>query len=431
MLFGIPAADVVDDGVDAPAGSFFSWVVESPPGPETMQLLCSLDPASLSALERVELVKAWERQHAWLSARQQEVLVAAVGLEPADEDDWAVEEVAAALKVSGRVARNRVQAARALVGTLPETQAALDAGELSLRHALAVVDECALLDREESAAVEAQVVVLPGAGERAVGDFRRKLRRAVAMVEPAVALIRHQRAVAERDVRLIPQEDGMATVAATMAAVDARALFSAIDTLARARHAAAGGRRAGSRIGACRVDALAALAHAAIADRRLPKVHGRRVELQIVVDAASLFGLADNPAHLDGYGPIPVEIARQLAGDARWRRLVTDPVTGHLLDYGRTTYRPPRKLTDFLIARDRECAMVGCQRPAVFGDGDHVVPYPRGATSSANMLMLCRRHHRLKTHGGWKLTRENDGTVTWISAAGHEHRQRPRSQLDP
>jgi hypothetical protein len=429
MLLALPDPAVVDDGIDAPAGSFFAWVVELPPGPETMQLLCSIDPESLSAFERVDLVKAWERQHAWLAARQQEALVAAVGLQPLDEDDWAVEEVGAALKISGRSTRNRVHAARVLVGSLPHTHAALDAGELSARHAQAMVDECALLDRAQAAAVEAQL--LPGAGERAVGDFRRRLRRAVATIEPGAALARHEEAVAARDVRLIPLEDGMATVAATMPAVDARALFTVIDTLARARHAAAGGRRSGMRIGACRVDALATLAHAAMANRSLPKPHGRRVELQVVIDAASLFGLADNPAHLDGYGPIPAEVARMLAGDARWRRLVTDPVTGHLLDYGRTTYRPPKKLTDFLIARDRECAMVGCHRPAVFCDGDHVIPNPKGCTSSSNMLMLCRRHHRMKTHAGWKLKREPDGTIVWTSAAGHVYRQLPRSQLDP
>lgn len=238
-----------------------------PPGPETMQLLCSVDPESLSAFERVELVKAWERQHAWLAARQQEALVAAVGVEPRDEDDWAVEEVAAALKVSARTARNRAHAARVLVGLLPATRAALDAGDVSARHALTMVDECALLDRAQAAAVEAQL--LPGASERAVGDFRRRLRRAVLTVEPGAALARHEEAVAARDVRLIPLEDGMATVAATMSAVDARALFTVIDTLARARHAAAGGRRSGMRIGACRVDALATLAHAAMVNRAL------------------------------------------------------------------------------------------------------------------------------------------------------------------
>ncbi len=426
----MPEAEVVDDGVDAPAGALFQWIIELPPGPEAMQLLCSIDAGSLDAYERVLLVRAWSRQHAWLSARQQEALVAAAGAEAQTEDDWAVDEIAAVMKVSGRAARNQVHTARTLVGSLPGTKVALDFGEVTFRHALAMVDECALLDREQAAVVESRV--LPGAGDRAVGDLRRKLRRAVAMVEPGVAFARHQEAVAARDVRLIPQEDGMATVAATMSAVDARALFSAVDTLARARHAAEGGRRSGVGVGARRVDALVALAHAALADRALPKAHGRRVELQVAIDAASLFGLTEDPAHLDGYGPIPAPIARQLARDAKWRRLITDPVTGHLLDFGRKTYRPPKRLTDYLIARDRVCAMFGCNQPAAMGDGDHVVPYqPDGRTSAANMLMLCRRHHRLKTLGGWKLKRETDGAVVWISAAGHEYRQRARSQLDP
>ncbi|HET9187066.1 MAG TPA: DUF222 domain-containing protein [Acidothermaceae bacterium] len=430
MLFAMPAVEVVDDGVDAPAGSLFSWVVELPPGPEAMQLLCSIDPGSLDEFERVLLVRAWERQHAWLSARQQEALVAAVGVRPLTDDDWAVEEIAAAVRISSRAARNRVEAARVIVGSLPATREALEFGELSWRHAVAVVDEVALLDTEQIAEVES--TVLAGAGERAVGDLRRKLRRAVAALRPDVALARHRRAVAERDVRFIPLEDGMAAVEATMAAVDARALFTAVDTLARARHAAEGGRRSGVRIGARRVDALAALAHAALADRKLPKAQGRRVELQVVIDAASLLGLADNPAQLDGYGPIPAAVARELAGDATWRRLVTDPVTGYLLDYGRTTYRPPKRLLDYLIARDRVCAMVGCDRPAVVCDADHRVPHGRGGrTSAENMLMLCRRHHRMKTHGRWRPRREPDGAITWISATGHEYRQKPRSQLDP
>jgi hypothetical protein len=47
-----------------------------------------------------------------------------------------------------------------------------------------------------------------------------------------------------------------------------------------------------------------------------------------------------------------------------WRRLVTDPVTGQLLDYGQDTYRPPKDLAEFVIARDQTCTFPGCERPA-------------------------------------------------------------------
>jgi Domain of unknown function (DUF222) len=136
----------------------------------------------------------------------------------------------------------------------------------------------------------------------------------------------HELAREECDVRLVPEPNGMASVIATLPAPEARALFLAVDAFARGRHQAEGGRRPGIGIGVRRADALVALADAALADRRLPTVHGRRVELQIVIDAPSLLRLADNPAELLGYGPIPPQLARDLAGDARWRRLIAEPL---------------------------------------------------------------------------------------------------------
>jgi hypothetical protein len=33
---------------------------------------------------------------------------------------------------------------------------------------------------------------------------------------------------------------------------------------------------------------------------------------------------------------------------------------------------------------------------------------------------LCRRHHRLKTHNGWKVVSHTDGSCTWTSPLGKE-----------
>ena len=41
------------------------------------------------------------------------------------------------------------------------------------------------------------------------------------------------------------------------------------------------------------------------------------------------------------------------------RRLVTDPLTGHLLDYGRKTYAIPDRLRDFITARDQHLPVPG------------------------------------------------------------------------
>jgi len=129
---------------------------------------------------------------------------------------------------------------------------------------------------------------------------------------------------------------------------------------------------------------------------------------------------------------LPANLARDLAADATWRRLITDPVTGHLLDYGHTTYRAPKPLTDYLTTRDRACIFTGCHQPAIHADIDHAIPYtqPGGHTSAANCAPLSRRHHRLKTKGHWKLRLNNDTSITWQSPAGTEHHIKPRSQLD-
>jgi hypothetical protein len=72
-------------------------------------------------------------------------------------------------------------------------------------------------------------------------------------------------------------------------------------------------------------------------------------------------------------------------------------------------------------ARDRLCRFPGCRRPASRCDLDHVVPYAQGGpTSEANLLSLCRHHHRLKTRG--RFTPSLDpvtGAVTWTTPAGH------------
>ncbi|MBY6679893.1 DUF222 domain-containing protein [Rhodococcus sp. BP-316] len=43
----------------------------------------------------------------------------------------------------------------------------------------------------------------------------------------------------------------------------------------------------------------------------------------IVLDAATAAGLAGEPGHLVGWGPVPADTARRIAGDATWQALIT------------------------------------------------------------------------------------------------------------
>ena len=169
-----------------------------------------------------------------------------------------------------------------------------------------------------------------------------------------------------------------------------------------------------------RADALtyiASQALASIADDVHP--HRRPITISVAIDLPTLLGLAENPGQLAGYGAIPASVARRLAADGNWQRFVSDPTTGNLLDFGREKYTPPQELVDYLLARDRVCRFPGCRRTGQSSDIDHAQSWETGGeTNPANLGLLCRRHHRMKTHGGWHLESNPDGSCLWKSPKG-------------
>ena len=125
---------------------------------------------------------------------------------------------------------------------------------------------------------------------------------------------------------------------------DAAAFYTAVDAAARAAKTTD---PAESRtLDQLRADVVAALGWSALAaghlgcchpdcehpNRRLGGRHGRAATVNVTVGYTTLIGADDQPAHLDGYGPITADVARSLAADGVWRRLLTDPATGAVLD---------------------------------------------------------------------------------------------------
>ena len=148
--------------------------------------------------------------------------------------------------------------------------------------------------------------------------------------------------------------------------------------------------------------------------------------IQIVIPYSTLIGADDQPAELVGHGPIPASLAREAAAEGVWRRLVTDPLSGTLLDHGRTTYHPPAGLADHVRARDVYCRAPGCRRRAADAELDHVIAWSDGGTTSEqNLRSYCTGHHRLKTHApGWRVQAHPDGSLTWTTPTGHRHTTR-------
>ena len=179
-----------------------------------------------------------------------------------------------------------------------------------------------------------------------------------------------------------------------------------------------------------RADVLADLAYAALERADLPRNHRRRPHIQITVAATTLLGLDDQPGELAGYGPITAEIARRIAAEGTWRRLLTDPATGGLLDYGTTVYDPPKNLADHVITRDQTCRGLGCRIPAERCDIDHTIRFPDGPTAAHNLTCECRRCHIRKHQAGWTLPLHPNGDVVWTSPTGHSYHDPVPAVLD-
>jgi hypothetical protein len=99
-------------------------------------------------------------------------------------------------------------------------------------------------------------------------------------------------------------------------------------------------------------------------------------------------------------------------------------------------YDIPDRLREQVVLRDKTCVFPRCGRSARRCDIDHVIPYDRtnptagGQTASDNLAPLCRRHHRLKTHGRWRYRMISLGVFEWTSPHGYRFR-RDRSGTSP
>ncbi|MGH3907192.1 MAG: DUF222 domain-containing protein, partial [Pseudonocardiaceae bacterium] len=339
-------------------------------------LLSSLNIDGLSADDALETAAAWERLIAHAQAQQFRALARFADTRMGtDLEEFVTAEVAPVLHLSRGAASARLDLATRLSTRLPDTLAALHSGVIDLPKARAISDATEVLDTPATTAVQARV--LPKAPTQTVGELRAALSRAVLAADPHAAERRHRTARGERRVQLHPHPDGMGALWALLPADEATAAYARLDMLAR--DLPADDPRG---MDARRADVLT--------DLLLGRdVHGEpqtTVEVQVNLDAATLAGLADNPGELAGYGPIPAEMARELATAAqRWRAALVDEQTGQLTDLS-IAYRPRRLLNLLVQARDRTCCFPGCRRPARRCDLDHTIPYDQGGPTVAGNL---------------------------------------------
>jgi len=439
-------------------------LLRATPGYKVLGELIQINPKMLSASAKVDYLAALDRQESWFCALKQEALVAIAGEEPNEDggifncvDDEEREDVATALRLSPTTAQNRIDVARVLVGHLPNTISALASGEISPAHATVIAKETATAIRNglsEEGVFRVEQAALAHAEFHTPGQVANKVKTTIAKFSPEDFEEIVSKARDSRRVSCYPEADGMATVVAILPAEDAQMVMKSIEAFIVKRNqeeeSCTCNLKSGSSQGCVfhlredaaewsllsadmkRADALTFIASQALSSiADVVRPHRRPVAVSVAIDLPTVLGLAENPGQLAGYGAIPASVARKLAADGNWQRFISDPITGNLLDFGREKYVPPQELVDFLLARDRTCRFPGCGRSGQLADIDHAQSWETGGeTNPANLGLLCRRHHRMKTHGGWGLSSNADGSCLWRSPLGKEFFVPARPILD-
>ena len=341
-------------------------------------------------------------------------------------------ELAAALRITEHAAGEMIARAAALVERYPAVLDSLGGARMTERHAEILVD---LVDEVEP---ELRGDLLPEAIRLAehhpVGSFRRRLRRLIDTVRSVSLAERYEGALARRRIVVEPAEDAMAWLHAYVPAVEAQAIFGRATAMAKAIMTNEEETRT---IDQVRADVLCDLLIDGDTASLEGDARGIRASVVVTVPALALLAADDlerdragiAPPAVEGVGPVPLARARELCGgDGGWMRILTHPETGAVLSVGRELYRPPAALARLVKWRADRCMAPGCAVPASRCEIDHTLAWgDGGATGLDNLAPICRGHHRVKHHGGWRVRQVPDsgGAVEWRSPAGREYTVKP------
>ncbi|HEX6235416.1 MAG TPA: DUF222 domain-containing protein [Jiangellaceae bacterium] len=421
-------------------------VEDLPGGAELATVLAAAEVSALGAYELVEFIAGCERastaMHA-LQARGIAELANRVEMRPVDGARVSMSpqrvtalEVAARLAVSSAEGEALVARAEYVQRVLPATFAAWAAGLIDTRKAELIARK--LCRHADELAHQVEAMVLPKAPELTVESLRRLINREIHRLDPKDAETRHEDAKQRRYITVTPVGDGMSWIEGYVPDEVAAAVKATLDAgAASLKQQHPDDERT---MGARRVDVLAALAFAAIAAGRIGgcsacgagiKLAGaqhRPVAVNVTVPASSLLGFDEQPGELAGFGPITAATARKLAAVGVWRRILTDPVSGTVLDVGRTRYRPPAPLAEHIMLRDVRCVWPGCERPATSHgvDIDHILDWALGgATTDHNLGPFCEKHHVDKHNSRWQVSQPEPGRFEYTSPTGHRYTQEP------
>jgi len=322
-----------------------------------------------------------------------------------DEYDWQgfdspIGWLKASCHMSGGAAAARICAGQQ-AEHLGQSSVAMAAGEIGFAH-------FALIARTSAAVGERldEGKLLGQARKQTIARFHDSCYHARHAADPKGCAADEAQGVEARSLTFANSDDGMVYVNGMLDKVGGAAVQAALEPLAQ---------RTGRDDDRCRerrvADALVEVCMHAL-DTAVPS---RRTHIQVTTSIETLLGLCGAPAaEMEFSLPISSKAVERLACDSSVTRILLGS-DSTVIDVGRakrTISGPQRKA---LKVRDKGCVWPGCDRPATWTEGHHLVHWiHNGPGDLSNLVLLCYRHHWMVHEGEWQIVRANDGRMLTV-----------------
>jgi hypothetical protein len=345
-------------------------------------------------------------------------------------------QVALARRISHHQAQRYVGWSIVLTSELQHTFSELRQGRIPEWRAMLVARETIWLTREHRAEVDAEIAPqLERLGDKRVEAETKKMAY---RLDPRGYVDRMSGAARERRVSLRPAPDTMSRLTGFLPVAQGVAAYAALCREADTKIAEGDERGRGQIMADTLVERITGQSHAddvpveinlVMTDRTLLAGKAPASSDRCAGDDAGV----DEPAHLDGYGPIPAELARELVfvpADATpmWlRRLFRAPSNGELvaMESNRRLFSAGQRR--FLRLRDQVCRTPWCEAP--IRHADHITPVEQdGRTVVHNGDGQCAACNFAKQAAGWSAAPEpahgGEHRYMLTTPTGHQYRSR-------
>ena len=307
--------------------------------------------------------------------------------------------------MGGGAAADRVAVGQ-MSSELPESVMSTVEGEIGFAHLTLIARTGAAVAGVESLSLD-EAPLLEKAREFSVGRFRNFCEQARHAANADRYVQGEIEAVEARTLSIRQCQNGLISLLGTLDAQGGAAVLTALQPLAR-RNGKSDVRRKERRL----ADAL--VEHAMHSLDAAPRGSTVRPHLQVTTTLETLLGRIGAPAaDLEFSLPISAQAVERIACDCNLTRILLGSDSA-VIDVGRSRRVISPSTRRALKVRDRGCVWPGCDRPASWTSGHHLVHWAKGGpTDLPNLVLLCHRHHWMVHEGGWQVARV-DGQVRTI-----------------